>query len=277
MRTSTALETRFFGKAANESDFFGSFQRKDVIRIFQKNHGLFCNVARFFVIFFHGKFLWGTMIRILKNNTENAFYSLIENFFFQGTVFDCFNNQGIVCAAGRRHLQFQSCFQAFHTVIDCTPVRHHVTFKSPVSSKYICKKPFVFRCKGSVNLVIRAHKGIWLCFFYSSFKSRKINFTESSFVCLRRVAHTMVFLVVCGKMFDGSSYVLGLYTIYKCGGNFTGKIWIFRIIFKVSSAKRGTFDIYCRSKNHRYIVGLSFFSDGFTHFFHQFPVKGAGA
>lgn len=71
--------------------------------------------------------------------------------------------------------------------------------------------------------------------------------------------------------------MLGLYSVYKSGCDLTCEIWILGIIFEVSSAERRTFDVYGRSENYGYIVGLSFFSDGFAHFFHQLAVKGAGA
>ena len=78
-------------------------------------------------------------------------------------------------------------------------------------------------------------------------------------------------------MLDGSSNMLGLDTIYKSSSNLAGKVRIFGIIFKVSSAERRTLDVYRRSQYNGHIVCLRFFSNGFTHFLHQFSVKRAGA
>ena len=227
MRTSAALETRFFGKTTYKSYFFRCFQRQDLVCVFQKDHRFFCNTACLFMVFFHSKFLWCAVVGIFVNNIQDTFYSLIQNFFFQGSVLYSFNNQSIVCSVGTWHLQFQTGFQTLHAVIDSTPVRHNISFKSPVIAENIGKKPFVLGSKSTVNLIVGAHKCIWLSFFYSSFKCRKINFAECSFICFGRIAHAVIFLIVSCKMLDGSSYMLGLHTIDKCSSNFTCKVWIF--------------------------------------------------
>ena len=99
MRTPATLKTRFFCKSADECHLLGSFQRKDIFIIFQKNHGFFCNVAGLLVIFFHSEFLRSAVVDIFKNNTKNTFHGLIQDFFFQRTVFYSGYDQSIIGSA----------------------------------------------------------------------------------------------------------------------------------------------------------------------------------
>ena len=227
MRTSAALETRLLGKTTDKSNLFRSFQRKDLVCIFQKDHRFFCDAACFFMVFFYSKILWCAVVCIFEDNVQDTFYSLIQNFFFQNAVFYSFHDQSIICSIGTWHFQFQPGFQTFHTVIDGTPVRHYITFKSPVITENVCEKPFVFRSKSAVDLIVRAHKCIWLSFLYRSFKCREIDLAESSFICFRGIAHAVIFLIISCEMLDGSSNMLGLYAIDKCSCDFTCKIWVF--------------------------------------------------
>ena len=86
MGTSTTLETWFFGKTADESNFFSVFQRKNLSVVFQKNHGFLGNMTSFLMIFFHSEFLWCTVVCVLEDNAQDTLYSLIQYFFFQGTI-----------------------------------------------------------------------------------------------------------------------------------------------------------------------------------------------
>ena len=227
MRTSAALETRFFGKTTYKSYFLRGLQRQNLVCVFQKDHRFFRNTACLFMVFFHGKFLRCTVVRIFVNNIQDTFYSLIQNFFLQSAIFYGFHDQSIVCSVGTWHFQIQAGLQTLHTVIDSTPVRHNISFKAPVIAENIGKKPFILGSKSTVDLIVGAHKCIWLSLFYCSFKCRKINFAECSFICFRRIAHAVIFLIVSCKMFDGSSYMMGLYTIDKCSSDLTCKVWIF--------------------------------------------------
>ena len=75
-----------------------------------------------FMILFHGKFLGLTMVCIFKNNTEDTFYSLIQDFLLQRSIFYRLYDHGVIVSSGGRHFKLKSCLKTFYTVINSSPV-----------------------------------------------------------------------------------------------------------------------------------------------------------
>ena len=69
------------------------------------------------------------------------------------------------------------------------------------------------------------------------------------------------------------SHILALYPFDQCCCHLCRNIRIFGIIFKVSSAKWGTFNIHCRSKNCADIHCLTFLSEKLSLSADQITVK----
>ena len=78
---------------------------------------------------------------------------------------------------GGRHFQLKTCLKTFDAVIDCAPVGHYIALEAPVAAENICEKPFILRCESAVDLVVGAHEGVWLSFFYCGFECREIDLT----------------------------------------------------------------------------------------------------
>ncbi len=125
---------------------------------------------------FQRKFLFLPMIRIFKYDVQNPFYSLVKNRFLQRTVLYGSYDFLVIYTAGRGHFQFQSGFQSGYTLVDRTPVGHHVSLEAPFVTQDICQQPGIFGGKGSVDPVVGAHKCVGLGFLYRSLECREIDF-----------------------------------------------------------------------------------------------------
>ena len=274
VRTSAALISRVLGKRTDKRHTASLLQRQDPF-IFQQDHGLcfyfFCQR----MVFFHIKHFILLMIHIIKDHIQNPFHRAVQNLLFQGSVFDSLHDLTVCLPAGCRHFQFQPCLQPGNTFIDCAPVRHYIPFITPFFSEYFIQQPRILRCEDSVDLIIRAHNRFGLCLFDRCLKSRQINLPKRSFIHFGGGGHSVVFLVVRRKMLDRRSHTFLLDTLNMSLRHLTSQIRVFRKILKVSAAQRGTFDIYCRSKQNRNIFRLAFFSKGRSHLLQQIAVKGA--
>ena len=89
-------------------------------------------------------------------------------------------------------------------------------------------------------------------------------------MCIR--SHTVGFLIVHGKMLDAGTHAVTLHTTYISCGNLTRNHRVFGIILEVTSAKRVTVNVQCRSQQHIRTVFQHFVTDGLTYTFHQFLV-----
>ena len=154
------------------------------------------------MVSFHRKFLRGVVVCVEVDNAQNTFYCLVKYRFIKASVFYCLYDLGIVESAGTGHFQIKTGLKTWNTVVDSAPVGHYISFKAPVSAQHISQKPFIFGSKSAVDLVVRAHKRIRLCFFDGCLKCREIDFAQRAFINLGGAAHTVVLLVVSCKMLD---------------------------------------------------------------------------
>ena len=202
-----------------------------------------------------------TIFREFKNNIQNPFACLIHYVFIQTSIPDRFHDQCVVDPAGSRHFQIHTGFQRLYTVIDRAPVRHDVSVKSPLVTQDICQIFSALSHIGSVDPVIRIHHRPGLRLSDCALKCRQIDFPERPFVHLRRIGHPPFFLIVRQKMLHADAHILTLYALRQCCRHLRCHKRIFRIIFKVTSAQRRTFDVHRRTKNRAHIFRLTFLPD----------------
>ena len=213
------------------------------------------------------------IVNIIKENLQHVFNGFVHKLFVKSSGLYCFNNFCIIDTAACRHFKVKARLNSLGTVGNSSPVRHYISLESPFVTENIRKKLFVFCRIGSVYLVVAAHHCLWLAFLYGNFKTAKVDFTECSFVQLGTHAHSEIFLIVGGKMLYGSSNIPFLNSLDFCRSNFSGQIWVFGIVFKVSSAQWASLDVHGRSKKNGNIVCTALLAKGASHFFNQVRVK----
>ena len=123
------------------------------------------------------KFALNSVVAEFKYLVKYSFDSLVKNLFIKRTVFNGFNNFLVISSVTCGHFEVKPCFNAFNSLIHCSPVGHYIALEAPVAAENICEKPFILRCESAVNLVVGAHEGVWLSFFYCGFECREIDLT----------------------------------------------------------------------------------------------------
>ncbi len=108
----------------------------------------------------------------------------------------------------------------------------------------------VFGSVGAVNLVVAAHNRFGLRFLYRRLKRREINFPECPLGQIRRAAHALVFLIVCGIMLHACAHVFALHAPDIGSRHFPGQIRVLGQILEIAPAQRTSLDIYRRSQEH---------------------------
>ena len=264
MRTSAALIPRLFCKQPDKGGFFLRAKRQNPF-IFQKHRRFFFYFLRQAVVLFPVPYSIFSVINKIKDHLQDPLHCTIQHVLGERTIFHRFHDFFIIRPAGRRHFQFQTCFQTFHTVVYRAPVGHHISFKAPLLAKHFGQKPRVLGSKGSVDLIIGTHHGFRLRLFHRRLKSRQIDLPKRLLADFGRTGHPPVFLVVGRKMFQRRAYALGLYALNMGGSHLSRQIGILGKIFKIPSAERGTLDINRRSQDHREIFRLTLISNGCPH------------
>ena len=207
------------------------------------------------------------------HDIQDAFHSLVQHFFFQASVPHRFHDQLIIHPAGGGHLQIQPRFQVRYPVVDRAPVAHHKAVESPFPAQHV-REHFLILCRvNAVDPVVGAHHRPGLLLSHRALKGRQIDLSERALVDFGGGRHPAVLLVVRQEMLDAGAHVFALYAADQRAGHLGGHIGVFRIIFKIPAAQRGTLDVYRGPQDHAHAFRLAFLSQRLSHFPDQFPVK----
>ena len=120
---------------------------------------------------------------------------------------------------------------------------------------------------GSVNAVygiIAAHHRPWFC-LQRDLERAAIRFAQSSLVHFAALEKTIVFAIVCGKMFQRRAYPLALNAFDISGCKFSRKNSVLGKVFEISSAKGRAFQIHARAENDRDVLFYAIFRDSLPY------------
>ncbi len=209
----------------------------------------------------------------LKNQFKDTFHIAVEHSLFQFAVlYTCHDVLILLVIAGLQHVI--ASLHLLHSILATKPVSHHHPFKSPFVAQKCSLQLRILGGINTIHIVIGRHDGPGFRFFHCDFKTFQINLTQSTGRYLCIICHTVRLLVIDGKMLDGSSHTIALYTTYVCSCNLSTYQGVFRIILKIASAKRMPLDIQSGRQQHIRTIFQHLVADSFTHIFYEFLVPG---
>ena len=211
-----------------------------------------------------------------ERHVHKAVDQLVEIVFGNKPFFNRRDDLRVANAVGGGHFQLLPREKTLHAVVFRAPVGDNNAFKSPFVTKHVGKQPFVFCAVGAVQAVVCRHNRPGLCLFDRVFKRRQVNFAQGAFVHNRVDGHAAGFLVVRGKVLNGSADALALHAVDKRSGHFAGQIRVFREIFKVSAAERRAFDVDARAEQNGNLFFQALFTERFAHLINHVRVPRAG-
>ena len=124
----------------------------------------------------------------------------------------------------------------------------------------------------AVELVVRRHHRPRLAFLDGNLEVFQIEFPQGTVAYLGIVLQTVDFLVVGGKVLDGSSHAIRLDATHVCGSHFARKQRVFRVILEIAPAERIAVQVHARGEEHIDTVFQYFIAHGGGHGFHQFRI-----
>ena len=143
--------------------------------------------------------------------------------------------------------------RAIRAVVGGGPVGHDQSAESPLLSGNLGTGVIAVGGVNSVDLIVARHDGKRRRGADGNLKSLQVNFPKRTFREDRIARHTVVFLIVAGKMFDrGSDARNRLHALRDRRRHGSGDQGIFGIIFEVSAAERISVDIHARSQPERH-------------------------
>ena len=121
----------------------------------------------------------------------------------------------------------------------------------------------------SVEIVIRRHDSPWIGLPDTDFKSLQVKLAERPFAHAGVAVETVGLLVVCCKMFCGSSYTLGLDPVNKCRSYLSAQYRIFLKILEVPAVERIPQQVHARAEDDVAPHVETLFPDGFPKSINQ--------
>ena len=203
---------------------------------------------------------------------DEAKHHFVDIRFGERACFERFVNVVVVETFAAGHFEIHICFDAFCAVVDCAPIAHDDAFKSPFVAQNVGEETLVVAQISAVETVVRAHDGGGLLGFDDMLECGHIDFAESALVNDRVNRHSYVFLVVGKIVLEGSADVFLLYAVHPRCAHTSCKEGIFGEVFKVSSAKRTSLDIYARAEDGGNAERLRLDCDCLAHFFNEVNV-----
>ena len=219
-------------------DFGPGSKRKDFSFIFQQDRTLRSCLSCKSVMSFHVKFraVPFSSLRCLQNGIQKIIHTDIQFLSGERAAFDCLKDLTGRVKTRIGHLEIAAAFDSFYVVIGSAPVRDDHSVISPFPSENINEQVTVFICILPVDLIVAGHKGLRSALFNSDFECSQVNFPQRSLVYDRIHGHTSLFLTVDRKMLDAGAHALALNAADIGRGHLSGKIRIFRKIFKIPTA-----------------------------------------
>ena len=185
-----------------DKQYFSRFERQSIVLVFKK-HGTFgCDIFSNLIMFFFAVCRIGRIFCRRHSNLQNSVNRLVDCFFVERAVFDCFYDELIVHTAARRHFQVVTCFYTFYSFVGCAPVAYDDTFESPLVSQDFVEYEFVFCSVSVIDKIVGRHNSAGLRKFDGYLERQKINLSECTLVNCRIYRHTVSFLIVCAVVFD---------------------------------------------------------------------------
>ena len=106
----------------------------------------------------------------------------------------------------------------------------------------------------TINHVVRGHNRHWLRMFNSNLKSLQIDFSQRTLGQHRIRSHTIILLIVAGKMFNRCTASLNaLHTKRHSRCHHTGQKRILGIVLKVTATKWVSMDVHAWRQPQRYL------------------------
>ena len=207
----------------------------------------------------------------LKNQFEDTLHIAVEYGFFQlAALYPCHDVLILFVVTGLQHVI--AGLHLCHGILAAKPVRHHHTFKSPFVTQERSLQLRILRGIYAIHIVIGRHYGPGGRFLHGNFKAFQIYLAQSTGRYLGIICHTVCFLVIDGKVFDGGSHTIALHATYVCSRNLSTHQRVFGIVFKVSPAKRMPLDIQGRCQQYIHAVFQNLVTDSLTHTLHKLLV-----
>ena len=188
--------------------------------------------------------------RRCENRVQKLIDARIQVFHGKISALNSLNQLSRRTEARCGHLQVGTCLDSCDMIVGSAPVGDYKSVKSPVAAKDILEKMHALIGILAVDLVVGRHDGAGLGLVDGQLEAGQIDLTERALIYDRVHGHAALLLGVDREVLDAGIHTLALDSLYIGSRHLACQIWIFRKVFKVTSAKRASLNIHAGAEQN---------------------------